>query len=121
MENKKTIILGATTDSSKYAYRAAERLAVSGHDIINIGRSTGSVAGVPIELPGQIYTGIDTITIYMAPHNQAPLLDYVISTNPRRIIFNPGTENSELEDRAVAKGIAVENACTLVLLATGQY
>lgn len=121
MENKKTIILGATTDSSKYAYLAVERLAGSGHEIINIGRSIGSVAGVAIELPKLIYQDIDTITIYMAPHNQAHLEDYILNINPRRIIFNPGTENPALEERAVAKGIVVENACTLVLLATGQY
>ncbi len=121
MKNKKTIVLGATNDNSKYAYLAAERLAAHGHPIINVGRSDGHVAGMPIEPPVIIHNDVDTITLYVAPHNQPALFNYILQTRPRRIIFNPGTENRDLEALAIKNGIAVEDACTLVLLATGQY
>ncbi|GAA4326587.1 CoA-binding protein [Mucilaginibacter gynuensis] len=121
MKNLTTIILGASSNEERYAYKAAVRLLDHGHTIINIGHSNGVVAGTPIELPGKIHVNIDTITIYVAPHNQTALYDYVLRTRPRRIIFNPGAENEELKELAQEQGIAVENACTLVLLATGQY
>lgn len=121
MKNLTTIILGASRNEERYAYKAAVRLVSHGHNIINIGQSDGVVAGTPIELPGKIHTNIDTITIYLAPQNQTALYDYVLRTRPRRVIFNPGAENEELKVLAQQQGIAVENACTLVLLATGQY
>jgi predicted CoA-binding protein len=119
--NKKTIVLGATPDASRYAYLAANRLVKSGHDIINVGIKTGEVAGVPIEKPETIHDDIDTITLYVGPQNQPPLYDYILQTHPKRIIFNPGTENSELRKMANEKGIETEYACTLVMLSVGQY
>ncbi|ALM50456.1 CoA-binding protein [Flavobacterium psychrophilum] len=121
MIKRKTLILGATTDSTRYSYLAAVRLSNSGHTIINVGLKTGNVAGVDIEIPGEIYTDIDTITVYIGPSKQQPLYDYIIKTNPQRIIFNPGTENEELKKLAKAHGITTEYACTLVLLSLGQY
>jgi len=121
MINKKTLILGATTNATRYAYLAAERLSNNGHHIINVGLKTGTVAGVSIEMPEVIYTDIDTITLYINPEKQQLLYDYIIKTNPKRIIFNPGTENPELQKLANARGIATEYACTLVLLMLGQY
>jgi predicted CoA-binding protein len=121
MANKKTLILGATPDSSKYAYLAANRLVGRGHDIVNVGIKTGEVAGVPIEKPEAIHDDIDTITLYVGPLNQPPLYDYILKTHPKRIIFNPGTENSELRKMANEKGIETEYACTLVMLSIGDY
>lgn len=121
MANKKTLILGATPNSGRYAYLAANRLVKAGHDIVNIGIKSGEVAGVPIEPAGDIHTDVDTITLYVGPQNQPPLYDYILNTHPKRIIFNPGTENSELRKMANAKGIETEYACTLVMLSTGQY
>lgn len=121
MINKKTLILGATTDSTKYAYLAAGRPICYGYSIINIGLKSGKVAGVPIEMAEVIYTDIHTITIYIGPEKQKDLYDYILKTNPKRIIFNPGTENDELQKLANASGIATENACTLVLLSLDQY
>jgi predicted CoA-binding protein len=118
---KKTLILGATPDSTRYAYLAANRLVAKGHPIVNVGIKTGEVAGVPIEKPETIHNDIDTITLYVGPQHQEPLYDYILNTHPRRIIFNPGTENSELKRMADEKGIATEYACTLVLLSIGQY
>jgi predicted CoA-binding protein len=118
---KKTLILGATTNSGRYAYIAANRLVNSGHSIVNVGIKAGEVAGVPIEKPGTIHTDIDTITLYIGPDHQESMYDYILNTNPKRIIFNPGTENSKLKKMAEEKGIATEYACTLVLLSVGQY
>jgi predicted CoA-binding protein len=119
--NKKTLVLGATPDPARYAYLAANRLVKSGHSIVNVGIKTGEVAGVPIEKPETIHNDIDTITLYVGPMNQPPLYDYIINTHPKRIIFNPGTENTELRKMAEEKGIETEYACTLVMLSIGQY
>jgi predicted CoA-binding protein len=118
---KKTLVLGATPDTSRYANLAANRLVKSGHSIVNVGIKTGEVAGVPIEKPETIHNDIDTITLYIGQINQPPLYDYIINTHPKRIIFNPGTENNELRKMANDKGIETEYACTLVMLSTGQY
>ena len=105
MPDKKTLILGATPDSSRYAYLAANRLKGHGNSIVNVGIKTGEVAGVPIEKPEVIHTDIDTITLYVGPQNQPPLYNYILNTHPKRIIFNPGTENEELRNLAEEKGI----------------
>ncbi len=118
---KKTLILGASTNPSRYANLAAHRLVAHGHPIINVGLKPGEVAGVPIEMPEQIHTDLDTITLYLGPQNQPEYYDYIIKSKPRRLIFNPGTENPELEELAEANGIETTEACTLVLLSTGQY
>jgi len=120
-ENKKTLVLGASPNPGRYAYLAANRLVKSGHSIVNVGLKTGEVAGVPIEKPQNIHHDIDTITLYVGLQNQPPLYDYILNTHPKRIIFNPGTENSELRKMANDKGIETEYACTLVLLSIGEY
>jgi predicted CoA-binding protein len=119
--NKKTLILGATANEGRYAYMAANKLVNSGHAIVNVGLKPGEVAGVPIEKPETIHNDIDTITLYVGPQNQESLYDYILDTHPKRIIFNPGTENSKLRKMANEKGIETEYACTLVLLSIGQY
>lgn len=118
---KKTLILGASTNPERYSNIAAHKLLAHGHPIVNVGIKLGEVAGVPIELPETIHTDIDTITLYLGPANQIPHYNYILNSNPRRIIFNPGTENPELESLAEERGIETTEACTLVLLSTGQY
>ncbi len=118
---KRTLILGATPNSSRYAYLASNKLVKHGHEIINVGIKEGEVAGVPIEKPEIIHEDVDTITMYVGPRNQTSLYDYILNTNPKRIIFNPGAENPELEAKAREQGIETMEACTLVLLSTGQY
>ena len=118
---KKTLILGATTNPSRYAYLAANRLVKAGHQIINVGIKSGEVAGEPIQSIETVHVDINTITLYLGPQNQKEYYKYILKTNPKRIIFNPGTENPELEELAKKQGIEVLEACTLVLLATNQY
>lgn len=118
---KKTLIIGATNNPARYAYLAANKLVRYGHPIINIGIKQGEVAGSAIVQAKEIYLDIDTVTLYVGPHNQPPYYDYIIKTKPKRIIFNPGTENNELKNLAEENGIETLEACTLVLLSTNQY
>lgn len=118
---KKTIVLGATPDESRYAFLASNKLVRYGHELINVGIKTGVVAGVAIEKPEHIHFDVDTITLYVGSRNQESLYDYILNTQPKRIIFNPGTENRELQMLAEQKGIEVVYGCTLVMLSTGEY
>lgn len=118
---KKTLILGASTNPERYSYKAANKLVQHGHDIVNVGIDKGILAGVEIEKADVIHTDVDTVTVYLGLKNQKQYYDYILHTNPSRIIFNPGAENPELEEIAHRAGIATENACTLVLLSTAQF
>lgn len=118
---KKTLIIGASPNPERYAYRAAHMLTGKGHDIVNVGIKKGSVAGVEIEKPGTVHADIDTVTLYIGPHLQSQYYNYILETKPKRVVFNPGTENPELESLLLANGIIPVEACTLVLLSTGQY
>lgn len=121
--SKKTAILGATSNPQRYAYLAAERLTNLHYEIVPIGIKSGVVFGKQIldlkEKPE--VEDIDTITMYIGPNNQKEWEEYILSLNPKRIIFNPGSENKSLENSAKKKGIEVLEACTLVMLGTGQF
>ena len=121
MENKKTLILGASQNPERYSYLAVNKLSANHHFVVAIGRKKGKVGNVEIDTEQKPLTGIDTVTLYLNPQNQKPYYDYIISLKPKRIIFNPGTENEELYTLAKQNGIEVMEACTLVLLSTGQY
>ncbi len=118
---KKTLIIGATPNADRYAYRAAHMLTSKGHQIVNIGIKQGEVAGVKIEKPGTPYQDIDTITLYIGTAHQTEYEEYILQTKPKRVIFNPGTENYQFEKRLDQHGIEPVEACTLVLLSIGQY
>ncbi len=118
---KKTLIIGASPDPNRYAYKAAHMLTGRGHEIVNVGIKKGKVAGVEIEKPVDVYKDIDTITLYIGPSTQPEYFDYIVATKPQRVIFNPGTENVELQRVLDANDIEYTEACTLVLLTTGQY
>lgn len=118
---KKTLILGATENTERYAYLAAEKLTKYGHEIVPVGIKKGNVFGKNIISDKIIQSDIDTLTLYVGVQNQSDWVDYILETNPKRIIFNPGTENTALEALATSKGIQTLEACTLVLLSTGQY
>lgn len=118
---KKTLIIGATPNADRYAYRAAHMLTSKGHPIVNVGIKQGEVAGVKIEKPEEIHSDIDTITLYIGPAIQADYEDYILQTKPKRVIFNPGTENYQFEKLLDQNGIEPVEACTLVLLSIGQY
>lgn len=118
---KTTLIIGASPDPSRYAYKAAHMLTRFNHQIINVGIKAGEVAGVPIEKPEAIHQNVHTITLYIGPALQPQYYNYILSTNPKRVIFNPGTENTDLVDILEKNNIEALYACTLVMLSTGQY
>src|ERR1043165_9231061 len=119
--NKKTLVLGASENPSRYSNLAINRLRAKGHDVVAVGRRKGQVLDVPIGTEQQPLEGIDTVTLYLNPTNQQPYIDYILSLKPKRIIFNPGTENIQLETLAEEQGIQTMEACTLVLLSIGRY
>lgn len=119
--NKKTLILGATNNTDRYAFRAAKRLTEEGHEFVPVGVRKGEVLGKEIINGKEKQEDIDTVTLYVSPKNQLDWYDYILETKPKRIIFNPGTENPELQQKADEKGIETLYACTLVMLNTNQY
>lgn len=121
MEKKKTLVLGASDNPARYSYLAINRLNNNQHPIVAIGKKKGTVAGINIETEKIPVTGIDTVTLYLNPLHQKDYYDYIISLHPKRIIFNPGTENDELAELAASNNIQPVEACTLVMLSTGQY
>ena len=120
-QKKKTLVLGASDNPSRYSYLALHRLKGLGHPVVAIGKRTGLVAGIPIEKEKMNFDNVDTVTLYLNPMHQKQYYDYIVSLKPKRIIFNPGAENDELSELALKNGIKPMEACTLVLLATGQY
>ncbi len=120
MKNK-TLVLGASENPARYSNMAINRLLSHGHEVIGVANKAGKVKDVIIHNSPVSSDEIDTITLYLNPQNQIPYYDYILSLKPRRIIFNPGTENEDLEDLATKNGIKVQEACTLVMLGTGQY
>mgnify|MGYP001550711460 CR=1 FL=1 len=120
MKNK-TLVLGASENPDRYSNKAIHRLVDHGHEVVAIGKRPGKVQGVDIQTNPVQTSDIDTVTLYLNPLHQVPYYDYILSLKPARIIFNPGTENDELEKRAAQAGIKTMEACTLVLMWTGQY
>jgi predicted CoA-binding protein len=120
MKNK-TLVLGASENPGRYSNMAMLRLQAKGHDVVAVGKQAGNVNGIKIENKPVPSDEIDTVTLYLNPDNQEAYYDYILGLKPRRIIFNPGTENEELEQMASKQGIKVQEACTLVMLGTGQY
>lgn len=118
---KKTLILGASDNPSRYSYLAIKKLRSFNHPVVAIGRKDVTVQDVQIQKGLIEENDINTVTLYLNPLNQRPYYDYILSLQPKRIIFNPGTENEELETKAKQQGIETLEACTLVLLSTGQY
>lgn len=120
---KKTVVLGASPNPARYSYAAAEMLTEAGHEMVPVGMRKGSIFGREIldirQRPD--IARVDTVTLYVGPVNQDGFLDYIARLKPARVIFNPGTENPELEAQLRKKGIGTIQACTLVMLRTGQY
>jgi predicted CoA-binding protein len=119
---KKTLILGANNSPEKYAYKAAHMLVRYGHEIVPVGLRSGEVAGQTILTGQPVVEGVDTVTLYISPkHQTTDVYSYIIKMKPKRVIFNPGTENYEFMDLLEERGIEPLEACTLVLLASQQY
>lgn len=121
MAQKKTMVLGASDNPSRYSFLAMDRLQAYDHPVVAVGRKEVAVNGIQIHKDHIPEEGVDTVTLYLNPKNQVEYYDYIISLKPKRIIFNPGTENDDLIKMAKENGIQPVIACTLVMLSTGQY
>ena len=118
---KPTIVLGASPNPSRYAYLAVKKLQHYKHPVYPVGKKKGKIDQIEIINHFEIHPDIHTITLYLNADNQKVHYDYILNTKPKRIIFNPGAENPELEALANIQGIETEEACTLVMLSSGQY
>ncbi|MDN3666419.1 CoA-binding protein [Algibacter miyuki] len=119
--SKKTLVIGASLKSDRYSNRAIKKLVAHNNEVVAIGLRAGVVANVEIDTDKVAYQNIDTVSLYLNPKRQADYFDYIISLNPKRVIFNPGTENPEFYKLLEANNIAFEEACTLVLLSINQF
>ncbi|SFN96288.1 hypothetical protein SAMN04487989_107107 [Bizionia echini] len=119
--SKKTLVIGASLKPNRYSNIAINRLVNYQHDVVAFGLRSGTVSGVSIDTELKPYTNIETVTLYLNPQRQVDYYEYIISLNPKRVIFNPGTENPEFYKLLDAANIKSEVACTLVLLSTNQY
>jgi predicted CoA-binding protein len=121
MKNKKTLVLGASANPSRYSFMAINSLVRREHSVVAIGQKEGEVAGVKIQTKQIPFTNVDTVTLYLNPQRQKEYYNYIVGLAPKRVIFNPGTENPEFYQLLKINNIEVEVACTLIMLSTQQY
>lgn len=119
--NKPTAIIGASENPERYSFKATQRLKQHGHSVYPVGIRAGIIEGETILTGKPELKNIDTVTLYVGPQNQAAWQDYILGLKPKRLIFNPGTENPDFMKMAEAQGIACLEACTLVMLSIGNY
>ena len=119
--NKKTLVIGASLKPERYSNVVIHRLLNNNHEVRALGMRKGEVSGVEIDTDILQYKNIDTVTLYLSPERQEAYFYYIISLSPKRVIFNPGTENSAFYPLLDKHNISYEEACTLVLLSTNQY
>ncbi len=121
MRDKKTLILGASNNPSRYSFSAAQRLTRAGYPIVPVGVKKGEVAGQEILHTTKGISDIHTVTLYLGQKNQISYENFIIELMPERVIFNPGAENYPFMEKLNAKGIDAFEACTLVMLSTNQF
>jgi len=121
VEQKKTLVLGASLKPHRYSYKAVIKLLSNHIPVVAVGLREGAIGEVKIEKPFPEFSDIHTITLYIGPKNQPFYTDYILKLNPARVIFNPGTENPELENLLNSKGIEVVENCMLVMLSKGEF
>lgn len=117
----KTVVLGASPNPSRYSYLAVQRLKNKGHEVIPVGLRDGEIEGIAIQTGHPPIEDVHTVTLYVGARNQPAMYDYLLSLKPQRVIFNPGTENPELQRKLLEQGVQYTEACTLVMLSTGDY
>jgi predicted CoA-binding protein len=121
MIKKKTLVVGASTNEERYSFLAVKKLSIHKHPVIAYGKQEGTIGSIIIVTSLTSENDIHTITLYVAAQHQPALYNSLLALAPKRIIFNPGTENKEFFEIANANGIEAIEACTLVMLSTGLY
>lgn len=118
---KKTLVIGASTKPDRFSYRAIVLLKKNNYSVVAIGSKSGEVEGVEIVTEKKYFENIHTVTLYINPNNQENFIEYILSLKPKRIIFNPGTENIKLKNLATMQNIETVENCTLVMLNSGLF
>lgn len=121
MKEKKTLVIGASLNPDRYSNKAIKMLVANDIEVKAFGLRKGVVVGVDIATEKISYSDINTVTMYIKKQIQPAFYHYIVSLRPKRVIFNPGTENKEFQQLLLKENIAFEEACTLVLLSTKQY
>lgn len=119
--SKKTLVIGASTNPERYSNKAIRSLLTHGHEVVAFARREGFVGSVKIQTEFPEEQTIHTVTMYVGPQHQSEYYAPILDLNPKRVIFNPGTENIEFVEMLESKGIETIEGCTLVMLGTGQY
>lgn len=118
---KSTLVIGASANPERYSFKAVEKLSRYGHTVFPLGIKSGKIHEFDIFTGKPIIANIHTVSLYVGPKNQAEWMPYILSLNPKRLIFNPGTENPDFLKAATEQGIECLEACTLVMLSIGNY
>ena len=118
---KKTVVIGASPNETRYSYKAVKKLNKYGHEVIPLGIRKGKIENFEIITEKPALSNVHTVTMYVGTQNQENWIDYIYSLKPERIIFNPGTENPDFINEAKLKGIEVLTTCTLILLDSGGF
>ena len=121
IENKKTLVIGGSVKPERYSNKAIRKLLKYGYPVVSIGLREGEVEGVKIETGRPDYSDINTVTMYVGKVHQPGYYDYLLGLKPKRIIFNPGTENAEFRKMAKKQGIETVEFCTLIMLSNGSF
>jgi uncharacterized protein len=121
MEHKKTLVIGASPNHDRFSFKAVKLLLKYGHIVEAIGIKNGMIENIEIQKGLPFIPDIHTITLYIGPERQNEYYDYILNLKPKRIIFNPGTENSEFKVKAMDAGIKVVEDCTLVMLNSDRF
>lgn len=120
-ELKKTVVIGASTNPKRYAFLAVNALREKGHPVVAVGLRPGTIGDVEILTEKEFIQDVDTVTLYVGPRHQAAWIPYIESLSPKRVIFNPGTENIEWASALNKQGVETTESCTLVRLSIGNY
>lgn len=118
---KTTLVIGASEKTDRYSNKAVRLLQYKNKPVVALGKRAGKINETEILTGFPLLKNIHTVSLYLNPANQREYYDYILSLNPKRVIFNPGTENPELYEKLAGKKIEFEEACTLVLLNTGMF
>jgi len=119
---QRVVVLGASDNPERYSNMAVNRLLESGHEVIPVHPKLERIDGLEV-VPnlGAVDEAVDTLTVYVSPKVSSSLIEAIVDLKPGRVIFNPGSENAELQAALAEHGIPTLEACTLVLLSTGQF
>jgi len=120
-KSKKTLVIGASPNPERVAFKAIEKLVAKGYSVVAFGKNAGEVAGVRIHTDVIPVENVDTVALYINPTHQSEYFKYIIDLKPNRVLFSPGTENPEFYQLLELNNIKYEEACTLVLLTLNEY